>query len=185
VPSPLTVSPGAVLSPIPLRSLAVTDQGQVQCRSSCQPDIRRAFLGGRETRAIGIIIVSISLQPSRFPSPAHAPAIPRQCVHTLSLKQFATPRPPRTYLIQIDHRPPELVLQLVEVPHADLPKVTRMVFIEICAVMMLSSSHTTSTRMLAMLANTSVAGGDMAAADGDVSLCAASTWSILGQSRCG
>lgn len=73
----------------------------------------------------------------------------------------------------------------MEIPHADLSKVTRMVFIEICAVMMLSSSHTTSTGMLAMLANTSVAGGDMAAADGDISLCAASTGEVVGESRYG
>jgi len=73
----------------------------------------------------------------------------------------------------------------VEVPHANLPKVTRMIFIEVRSVVMLSSGHTTSTGMLAMLANTSVAGGDMAAADGDISLCAASTGEVVGESRYG
>lgn len=42
----------------------------------------------------------------------------------------------------------------MEIPHAHLPKVTRMVFIEIRSVMMLSTSHTTSTGMLAVLADT-------------------------------
>ncbi len=39
-----------------------------------------------------------------------------------------------------------------------------MVFVEIRTVMMLSSSHTTSTGMLAMLSYTAVAGGDVTAA---------------------
>lgn len=45
-----------------------------------------------------------------------------------------------------------------------------MVFIEIRSVVVLSSGHTTSTRMLTVLANTSVAGGDMTAAENEVSL---------------
>lgn len=39
-----------------------------------------------------------------------------------------------------------------------------MVFIEICPVMMLTTGHTTTTWMLAMLADTTVTGGDMAPA---------------------
>ena len=58
----------------------------------------------------------------------------------------------KTHLVQIDHGLPELVLQLVEISHADLPKVTRMVFIDIGPVMMLSTRHTTTTGMLAVLA---------------------------------
>jgi hypothetical protein len=57
-----------------------------------------------------------------------------------------------------------MILQLVKVSHADLPKVTRMVFVEIGSVMVLSTSHTTSTGMLTVLADTTVAGGDVAAA---------------------
>ena len=61
----------------------------------------------------------------------------------------------------------------MEIPHPHLPKVTGMVFIEVRSVVMLSSGHTTSTGMLAVFANTSVAGGDMAAAGrGEISLCA-------------
>ena len=70
----------------------------------------------------------------------------------------------RTHLVQVDDRLPELVLQLVEIPHPDLPKVTRMVFVEIRAVVVLSSSHTASTGMLTVLSYTAVAGGDVAAA---------------------
>ena len=51
-----------------------------------------------------------------------------------------------------------MILQLVKVSHADLPKVTRMVFVEIGSVMVLSTSHTTSTGMLTVLADTNVAG---------------------------
>ena len=51
----------------------------------------------------------------------------------------------------------------MEVPHADLPKVSRMVFVEIGLVVMLSTSHTTSTRMLPVFAYTSMTGGDMTA----------------------
>jgi hypothetical protein len=70
----------------------------------------------------------------------------------------------QTHLIQIDDRLPELILQLVEISHSDLSKVTRMVFVKIRTVVMLSSCHTTSTRMLAMFSYTAVAGGDVAAA---------------------
>lgn len=70
----------------------------------------------------------------------------------------------KTHLIQVDDRLPELILQLVEISHSDLPKVTRMVFVEIRTVVMLSSCHTTSTGMLAMFAYTAVTGGDVAAA---------------------
>lgn len=58
----------------------------------------------------------------------------------------------------------------MEIPHSHFPKVPGMVFVEIRTVMMLSTGHTTSTGMLAVLADTSVTGGDMAAAVGDVSL---------------
>ena len=52
----------------------------------------------------------------------------------------------------------------MEIPHADLSKVTRMVFIEIGSVMVLTTGHTTTTGMLAVLAYTTVTGGDMAPA---------------------
>ncbi len=51
----------------------------------------------------------------------------------------------------------------MEVSHANLAKVTRMIFVEIGSVVVLSTSHTTSTRMLTVLADTTVAGGDVAA----------------------
>lgn len=41
-------------------------------------------------------------------------------------------------------------------PHADLAEVARVVFIEICSVVMLSTGHTASTGMLAVLSNTAV-----------------------------
>ena len=51
----------------------------------------------------------------------------------------------------------------MEVPHADLPKVSRMVFVEIGLVVMLPTSHTTSTGMLPVFAYTSMTSGDMTA----------------------
>ena len=67
------------------------------------------------------------------------------------------------HLIQIDDRLPELILQFVEVPHAHFSEVTRMVFVEICSVMVLSTRHTTATRMLPVFANAAVASGDVTA----------------------
>lgn len=68
------------------------------------------------------------------------------------------------HLVQVDDRLPELILQLVEVSHAHFSEVTGMVFIEICSMVMLPTRHTTSTRMLSVLANSAVTSGDMATA---------------------
>ena len=69
-----------------------------------------------------------------------------------------------THLLQIDNRLPEPPLHLMKVPHSDLSEVSRMVFIEIRAVMVLPSCHTSSTGMFAMLAYAAMTGGDVAAA---------------------
>lgn len=55
----------------------------------------------------------------------------------------------------------------MEVPHAHFSEVTGMVLVEIRSVMVLTTSHTTSTRMLSVLANTSMTSGNMAAAVGE------------------
>ena len=52
----------------------------------------------------------------------------------------------------------------MEVSHADFTEVTWMVLVEIGAVMMLATCHTTTTGMLPVLAYTSMTGGDVAAA---------------------
>lgn len=52
----------------------------------------------------------------------------------------------------------------MEISHAHFSEVTGMVFVEISSVMMLSTGHTTSTRMLSVLANAAVTSGDMATA---------------------
>ena len=67
------------------------------------------------------------------------------------------------HLIQVDDRLPELILQFVEVPHAHFSEVTGMVFVEIRSVMMLSTGHTTATRMLPVFANAAMASGDVTA----------------------
>lgn len=70
----------------------------------------------------------------------------------------------RTYLVQVDDRLPEVVALLVEVSHADLSKVPRMVLVHVGTVMVLSSGETATTGMLAVLSYTTVSGGDVAAA---------------------
>ena len=67
------------------------------------------------------------------------------------------------HLIQVDDRLPELILQFVEVPHAHFSEVTRMVFVEVGSVMVLSTRHTTSTGMLSVFANAAMASGDVTA----------------------
>ena len=61
----------------------------------------------------------------------------------------------------------------MEVSHADLSKVTGMVLVDVRAVMVLATSHTTTTWVLPVLAYTTVAGGDMAATreEGKSALC--------------
>ena len=68
-----------------------------------------------------------------------------------------------TYLVEVDDRLPELVLQLVEVPHTDLSKVTRVVLVDVRPVVVLATSHTATTGMLAVLSDTSMTGGDVTA----------------------
>ncbi len=67
-----------------------------------------------------------------------------------------------SHLIEVDCGFPELVVGLVKVSHADLSKVTRVVFVDVRSVVMLATSHTTTTWVLSVLAYTTVAGGDMA-----------------------
>ena len=70
------------------------------------------------------------------------------------------------HLFEVDRWLPELVHRLVKVPHPDLAKVTRVVLVEVRSVMMLPTSHTSSTGMFAMLSYTTVASGDIAPAIG-------------------
>jgi hypothetical protein len=56
-----------------------------------------------------------------------------------------------------------VVALLVEIPHTDLSEVTRMVLVHVRSVVMLSTSKTSSTRMLPVLAYSSVTGGDVSA----------------------
>lgn len=50
----------------------------------------------------------------------------------------------------------------MEIPHANFAEITGMVLVDVCSVMMLSTSHTTTTRMLSMLAYATMSGRDMA-----------------------
>ena len=72
------------------------------------------------------------------------------------------------YLVEVDGGLPESVLHLVEVSHTDFTEVTRMVLVEIGAVVMLATSQTATTGMLPVLAHSSMTGRDVAAAVNDV-----------------
>lgn len=98
----------------------------------------------------------------------------------------------RPELVQVDDWLPEVVALLVEVTHTNLTKVTWMVLIQVGTVMVLTTSKTTTTWMLAVLSYTSVTGGDVTTAvreKTDVSLRAppivkmlfAITWQYLKQ----
>jgi hypothetical protein len=49
----------------------------------------------------------------------------------------------------------------VEVSHTNLTEVTRVVFVHVCSVVVLTTGKTTTTGMLAVLAHTTVTGGDV------------------------
>lgn len=70
----------------------------------------------------------------------------------------------QTYLVEVDDRLPEEVAHLVEVPHTDFTEVTRMVLVHVGAVVVLATSQTATTRMLPVLADTSMTGRDVATA---------------------
>lgn len=70
----------------------------------------------------------------------------------------------KAHLIQIDLRPPEAITHLMEIAHSDLAKVSGMVLVDVCAVVVLATCHTATSGMLAVLADAAVAGGDVAAA---------------------
>ena len=61
-------------------------------------------------------------------------------------------------LVKVDNRTPVDVVLQVELTHTDLTKVTRMVLIHVDTVMVLTTSKTTTTRMLSVLADTTVTG---------------------------
>ena len=55
-------------------------------------------------------------------------------------------------LLAVDGRAEELLLRLVEIAHAHLTKVSRVVFVEHDAVVVLATSIATASRMLPVLA---------------------------------
>jgi hypothetical protein len=72
------------------------------------------------------------------------------------------------YLVEVDDRLPVVVLELVEVSHTNLSEVTRMVFVQIGSVVVLTTGHTTTTGMLAVLSDTTVTGRDVTTAVNEV-----------------
>ena len=68
-----------------------------------------------------------------------------------------------TYLVEVDRGLPELLVGLVEVPHTDLTEVTGVVLVEVGSVVVLTTGHTTTTGVLTVFADTTVASGHVAA----------------------
>jgi len=69
----------------------------------------------------------------------------------------------RPYAVDVDRRPVELLTRLVEVAHTDFTEVTRVILVEVDAVMMLTTGITATTRMLTMLTDTTVTGAHVTA----------------------
>jgi len=63
----------------------------------------------------------------------------------------------RPELVKVQRGAPVLLLRLVVVTHTDLTEVTRVIFIKVDSVMVLTSCVTATTAVLAVLANTAVA----------------------------
>lgn len=61
-------------------------------------------------------------------------------------------------LVQVQDWFPEVVLLLVEVSHTNLTEVTWMVLIQVGSVVVLTTSHTSTTGMLSVLTDSTVTG---------------------------
>lgn len=72
-------------------------------------------------------------------------------------------RDQRPQLIKVENGAPLAVLQQVELAHTELTEITRMVLVEVSTVVVLATSHTTTTGILSVLANTTVSGRDVTA----------------------
>lgn len=83
-------------------------------------------------------------------------------LRNFDVANFAIERTFRTYLVEVDDGLPELVLELVEVPHTNLTEVTRVVLVDVGTVVVLTTGHTATTGRLAVLADTTFTGRDMA-----------------------
>ena len=66
-------------------------------------------------------------------------------------------------LVEVDDGLPEVVRLLVEVSHTDLTEVTGVVLVHVGTVVVLTTGKTTTTGVLAVLADTTVTGRDVAA----------------------
>ncbi len=70
----------------------------------------------------------------------------------------------KTHLIEIDNRLPELILQFMKIPHSNLPEISGVIFVDVRSVVVRASGHTAASGMLAVLAYSTVTGGDVATA---------------------
>merc|ERR1719436_1262025 len=69
----------------------------------------------------------------------------------------------RPKLFHVDCRAHFAMLDQMEIPHTDLSEVTRVVLIEVDTVVVLTTGISATTRVLAVLADTTAAGTDVTA----------------------
>ena len=69
-----------------------------------------------------------------------------------------------SYFVKVDNRLPERILHLMEIPHTHFTEITRVVLVEIGAVVVLATGHTATTGVLPVLANTTMTSRDVSAA---------------------
>ena len=62
-------------------------------------------------------------------------------LENFDVANFAIGRTFHTYLVEVDDGLPELVLELVEVPHTNLTEVTRVVLVDVGTVVVLTTGH--------------------------------------------
>lgn len=67
----------------------------------------------------------------------------------------------RPQSLQVDLGLPEVVSLLVEVSHTNLTEVTWVVLVQVGSVVVLTTSHTTTTWILSVLADSTFTGGDV------------------------
>ena len=161
------VSPESSPYPAPSSSLTGANPGQGRYRSSFLRGTRHASRLVRATIAVrNPPVVSHPFPtPVQHQQPHPNPTFELRHLHTNAYHNTDSGcYRCKTHLVKIDNWLPELVLQLVKIPHSDLPKVSRMVFVEIRAVVVRTTGHTATTGMLAVLAYTSMSGGHMATA---------------------
>jgi hypothetical protein len=133
------------------QNLAVAKREQIENGCSIGflvGEVGFSCFGGDEGPQLRAMLATLSIYLGLFPTPSSLFVKNNdECARSVS-----------SYLVKIDTRFPKLILRLMEVSHADLSKVTRVVLVDVGAVVVLATGHTATTGVLAVLADAAVAG---------------------------